>query len=565
MFAYLRMPALVIYNIAIVFFYVLFLWLLQKNYYRLVVTLVHFEVCGFVVVTTLLLGWNFGFALYLISLTTLLYFNPFVHRPVIYVFSALDVITFFLLKTTTINRVPVISTEPEVAILFDYFNCVGCFTIILVGILVSKIAINNMQQERDRFAYDQLTGAYLREHFIQKVESVLKKNADKEYVLFLTNIVGLKYFNEIFSEEKGNEVLKTQAAMLQQDLKTCICFGRVAGDEFAVFLEADKFDEKHLIESNTILQERFSNDLYKMQIHTGIYHISKEDSVGIMLDKAEMAVLSIQGQYETICAYYTDNMLKKSLKERRVLSEFEQALAEGQFCFYLQPQISIEGFCLGAEALVRWIHPVNGLVLPNDFIPILEKTCLIWKLDLFIWEEAVKKLKEWHDIRNTNTSISVNISPQDFVYLDIYQVFVSLVEKYDVSPKRLKLEITETAFFDDPKKQLEVIGRLQAYGFEIEIDDFGSGFSSLNLLKDIKANVIKIDMMFLDKTENMQRSWEILNSVIELAGKIGMETISEGVETKEQMTQLRQLGCNMYQGYYFSKPIPVEEFESKYL
>lgn len=198
------------------------------------------------------------------------------------------------------------------------------------------------------------------------------------------------------------------------------------------------------------------------------------------------------------------------------------------------------------------------------FVPVLEHTGLIWKLDQFIWEEAVKKLQEWQSQFRTVKSISVNVSSKDFYYLDLYQVFTSLVEKYKVPPKYLKLEITETAFLEDTQKQLALIARLQEYGFDIEIDDFGSGFSSLNLLKDIKANILKIDMAFLGKTENVQRSWTILNSIMELAAQIGMETLTEGVETLEQMTQLKQIGCHMFQGYYFSKPIPVQEFESKF-
>lgn len=565
MFAFLQMAGMAFYNIVIIMLYVFILWLVKKRRYRMVVTLVHLEVCGFVTVNTLFLGWDYGFAFYLIALTALVYFNPFVNRKAIYFFPALEFTIFFILKAFTTNRLPHIKTEAEAAVLFEYINCLGCFTIILLGAFVSKVALRSMQQERDRFAYDQLTGVYRREHFIHRVETMLKENTNKEYVLYLTNIVGFKFYNEIFGEEMGNEVLKSQAMLLRKEKGEHIRFGRVAGDEFAVFIEADKFNEKDITEKNLFLQERFSNDLYRVHIHTGIYHVTREEPVTIMLYKAEMAVKSLQGEYGTCYAYYTQDMLEKSLHERRVLSEFERALAERQFCFYLQPQISSEGSCTSAEALVRWNHPVKGLVFPGDFVPILESTGLIWKLDQYIWEEAVKKLKEWQSQRNIETSISVNISAKDFLYLDIYKEFTSLTDKYQIDPKYLKLEITESAFLGDTKTQLALIAQLQEYGFDIEIDDFGSGFSSLNLLKDIKANILKIDMAFLGKTQNVQRSWEILNSIIDLAGKIGMETITEGVETLEQVTKLKQVGCDMFQGYYFSRPIPVEDFELKFL
>lgn len=564
-FSFLHMAGMAWYNVAITILYAFFLWLVNKRRYRLVVTLVHLEVCEFVVVSTLFLGWSYGFAFYLIALTTLVYFNPFERQSTIYFFPALEIVIFFMLKFAAAGTAPYLETGPETAALFEYLNCLGCFTIILTGALVSKVALRSMRQERDFFAYDPLTGVYRREHFIHRVEATLKQNADKEYILFLTNIVGFKFYNEIFGEAMGNEVLKAQAELLRKMRDTYIWFGRVAGDEFAVLTEADKFDENRLMKNTTLLQERYSNNLYRMHIHTGIYHVSKEEAVSIMLDKAEIAVKSLSGEYGACLAYYTDDMLQKSLHERRILSEFEQALAKGQFCFHLQPQISKTGACLGAEALVRWNHPVKGLIFPGEFIPVLERTGLIWKLDQYIWEESAKKLKEWRCQRNTEASISVNISPKDFFYLDIYQVFTSLVEKYEIPPKCLKLEITETAFLEDTQKQLALIGRLQEYGFDIEIDDFGSGFSSLNLLKDIKANILKIDMAFLSETKNTQRSWEILHSIIELAGRIGMETLTEGVETQEQMTRLSQVGCDMFQGYYFSRPIPVEDFEARFL
>lgn len=565
LFGMLHINEMMLYNICASMFYTLLIWMVTHRYYRLIVALVHLEVCLFVVVSTLFLGWGYGFAFYLVAMTSLVYFNPFDHKSAIYFFPTIEIVIFFFLKFCMEVNLPYIQTPMHAQMLFEYLNAAGYFTIILVGVLVSGYALNSVRQERDRFVYDHLTGVYRREHFIQRVESTLKKHASKEYILFLTNIVGLKYFNEIFGEERGNEVLKAQASLLMELKNKCLWFGRVSGNEFAVFMEADKFNETDLLENALTLQKLFSNDLYQTHVHMGIYQVLKEEPVATMLDKAAMAIESLQGEYGTCYAYYTEHMLQKSLHEKRILSEFEEALEEGQFFFYLQPQVSGDGICLGAETLVRWNHPSKGIILPGAFISVLENTRLIWKLDLYIWEEAVKKLKEWIANGHTNLSISVNISPKDFYYLNIYEVFTSLVEKYEVPPRYLKLEITETAFFEDIQKQLTLIERLQEYGFAIEIDDFGSGFSSLNLLKDIKADILKIDMVFLSKTENVQRSWTILASILDLAKKIGMETIMEGVETQEQVTRLQQIGCNVFQGYFFSRPLPVETFESNYL
>ena len=231
---------------------------------------------------------------------------------------------------------------------------------------------------------------------------------------------------------------------------------------------------------------------------------------------------------------------------------------------FLQPQVDAKGQVQGAEALVRWIHPEKGVVAPGRFMDTLEKTGLVYKLDKYMWEKAAQKLKEWKQ-KEIPYYISVNISTKDFFFLDIYETFVQLIEQYEIEPERLKLEITETTLMSDFKENMKILGKLQAYGFQIEIDDFGSGYSSLNMLRNIKANVLKIDRDFLVATENEVRDQDILQSIVVLAEKIGMSVIVEGVETKKQLEMLIGMGCRMFQGYYFSKPLSVEKFEECYI
>ena len=228
------------------------------------------------------------------------------------------------------------------------------------------------------------------------------------------------------------------------------------------------------------------------------------------------------------------------------------------------------GFCGGgatplfAGTEVEWQHPDKGLLAPGVFIDVLEKTGFVYRLDRYMWDKAVKQLAEWKKRGINDYHISVNISTKDFYLIDVYETFVGLVEKYDIDPKLLKLEITETALMSDFNKNMVIIKRLQKYGFDIEIDDFGSGYSSLNMLKDISADVLKIDMGFLRASENEVKGQDILESIIGLANKLGMRVITEGVEKKTQVDMLYDMGCKMFQGYYFSKPIPVDEFEKKY-
>ena len=205
------------------------------------------------------------------------------------------------------------------------------------------------------------------------------------------------------------------------------------------------------------------------------------------------------------------------------------------------------------------------MIPPYKFITVFEQTGLIGRLDSYMWEQACIKLQEWQRRGFTDQYLSVNISQKDFYLLDVYQIVTSLVEKYQIEPRQLHLEITETAIMNNPQEQLPLIGKLREYGFRVEIDDFGSGYSSLNTLKDMKVDVLKIDMGFLRKTEHQDRSRIILKMVVSLAKSLEMEVITEGVETQEQVDFLKEYGCDIFQGYHFAKPMPVVEFEQKFL
>ena len=220
---------------------------------------------------------------------------------------------------------------------------------------------------------------------------------------------------------------------------------------------------------------------------------------------------------------------------------------------------------LGAEALVRWIHPVKGMISPAEFIGVFERNGTITKLDYYMWETACMQLRKWKEQGREDIYISVNISPKDFYFMDVYKAFTELVAKHGISPANLKLEITETAMMSELERQRKLIARLRAAGFVVEMDDFGSCYSSLNMLKDIQVDTLKIDMAFLGKTDNEDRASKILKMVVELSKQLEIPVITEGVETHDQVEFLRKIGCDMFQGYYFAKPMDVSAFEEKYL
>ena len=423
----------------------------------------------------------------------------------------------------------------------------------------------SLEHEKYRASHDTLTGLLNKEQFYIETAKLIKENRDVKYCLVCSNIKDFKFVNELFGIEKGNEILKKQAEYMKNFIGEDSLAARLHADRFAMCMPRVRFDEDLINEAITGIQEAFKNSSFHMHIFVGVYDIHDvEERVSIMCDKANLASETIKNEYKSSVAYYTEHLLEKSIEERKIIGEFDRALDNEEFVMFLQPQVDVSGKPFGSEALVRWQHPDKGLLAPGVFIDVLEKTGFVYRLDRYMWDKAVKQLAEWKKRGINDYHISVNISTKDFYLIDVYETFVGLVEKYDIDPKLLKLEITETALMSDFNKNMVIIKRLQKYGFDIEIDDFGSGYSSLNMLKDISADVLKIDMGFLRASENEVKGQDILESIIGLANKLGMRVITEGVEKKTQVDMLYDMGCKMFQGYYFSKPIPVDEFEKKY-
>ncbi len=442
-------------------------------------------------------------------------------------------------------------------------RCVGCF----FKFHDETVDVKKLEIERYRATHDRLTGIYNRDYFYEKVNQTVQKNPDVEYCMVCSDIKDFKLVNDIFGINKGDEILTAIAnAMMKLSTGKDTVYGRLSGDRFAIFMQRKRFNKEVFIKAIDSLSNLLGSSNYKLHVQVGVYDITdKEIEPSVMCDRAYMAITTIKSSLTAMIAHYNDDIREATLEEQKVTGEFSTALIDGQFCFYLQPQVSVKGKVLGGEALVRWLHPERGLVPPNDFIPVLERTGFICRLDMNTWELACRKLREWQDKGYTDYYISVNISPKDFYFTDIYKTFTELVERYKIPPRSLKLEITETAIMSDFKKQLVLIQRLREYGFCVEMDDFGSGYSSLNMLKDMSVDSLKVDMEFLRKTENPERTRTILKMIVSLSKQLGMEVITEGVETKEHVDFLTEIGTDIFQGYYFAKPMPVSEFEKGYL
>ena len=411
-----------------------------------------------------------------------------------------------------------------------------------------------------------MTGLYDKDYFEQKAAEQLQADPDEPYVMVCSDVRNFKLVNDVFGTRVGDTLLVKIAGRVREYARPKDVYGRIGGDKFAMVLPKSNFREEVFVNAQRGVDQLETDNHFPIDIYVGVYEIVERDiPISVMCDRAFMAINTIKHQYKRRVAYYDDTMRRNAMEEQQMSGELDDAIRDGQFAMYLQPQMNAEGKVLGAEALVRWIHPVKGLLMPGAFISLFERNGMIAKLDRHIWELACRQLRRWEDEGRKDLYISVNISPKDFYYMDVYQTLVGLAEQYQFSPKNLKLEITETAVAMNIDMLVELIGRLRDYGFVVEMDDFGSGYSSLNMLKDIKVDVLKVDMAFLGKTDDDERAGKILRTVVDLSRQLSMPVIVEGVETVEQVDFLFSIGCDMFQGYYFAKPMKLERFEELYM
>lgn len=426
--------------------------------------------------------------------------------------------------------------------------------------------VERHREETYRATHDSMTGLYNRDYFFGMAERKLKSSRNAEFFMICLDVKNFKIINDVFGKQAGDKFLIRISQFLRENMPEDSVYGRLVNDRFGLLISKDDFDEQKITDGIESIAFIDTDEYYPVNIHLGVYEVlDRTLTISAMYDRAMMALESIKDSYEKKIAYYDTGLRENALHEQKLVKEIEEALEKGQFVIHLQPQIDASGKVLGGEALVRWQHPEMGLIMPGRFIGVMEKCGMIADLDRYVWELACKQLKEWKEKGREQMYISVNISPKDFYFMNIYDTFIGLIEQYDISPKYLKLEITETAVMNDLEKQLKLINRLRDAGFVIEMDDFGSGYSSLNMLKDIKVDMLKIDMAFLGKTEDDERAKKILKIMVELSKQLDMPSIVEGVETVEQVEFLKEIGCDIFQGYYFARPMEISAFESKYM
>ena len=431
---------------------------------------------------------------------------------------------------------------------------------VVVDITELKASQEALRRKKE---YDDLTGLYNRKAFYVKVSELLAKCPDECFEIMYLDIERFKVLNQLFGEATGNRLIVYIADCLKElGIENTVC-SRFLSDDFMIcFPMGENNNRKKIIEAVQTKIDQFSL-AYRVAVGFGIYKITDRYlSVKSMCDRAKMAFRQIQGKYLTDCGEYDEVLQQKVIAEHNIINEMGKALLEHQFKVYLQPKYDLSTEKItGAEALVRWEHPVRGLISPAEFIPVFERNGFIMQLDEYIWEEVCRLLRQWIDAGRAVMPVSVNVSRFDLYNNNLCDVLTGFLAKYNLPANLLELEITESAYMENPKQIIDITKKLQSKGFVILMDDFGSGYSSLNMLKDVPVDILKIDMKFLDGDDESGRGNNILNSVVRMAKWLQTPVITEGVESKSQVDFLRTIGCNCVQGYYYSKPVCVKDYE----
>lgn len=416
---------------------------------------------------------------------------------------------------------------------------------------------------RYRQDFDALTGAPNVERFNEEVSRLLIWDNGHRHAMIVMDIERFKAINDLFGMRVGDLVLIHLADSLKEAVISPNTYCRMHSDVFCICIMYEtKGDIIRFIEK---LKKKIEVNEFDFDIRTsyGVFLPEENSSlpVNLMCDRAALAKKSIKDNAMQFCAFYDEEYRNEMVKNIQIESEMEQALRERQFVMYLQPKYDLKsGEIVGAEVLTRWKHPTKGMIQPNDFIPLFEKNGFILKLDEYMWEEACRAIQGWKQAGRREFPVSVNVSRFHINNRNIEQVLERLLKKYDLSPGALSLEITETMFFDNSDRLYYLLKRLQDMGFRLEVDDFGSGYSSLNMLRNIPVDVIKIDKGFLDDTLTSEKGKIVIRHTIAMAKELQLQIIAEGVETTEHVDFLKGSNCDVAQGFYFAKPMPLEEF-----
>ncbi|MGN1125359.1 MAG: EAL domain-containing protein [Candidatus Gastranaerophilaceae bacterium] len=424
---------------------------------------------------------------------------------------------------------------------------------------------------------DDVTGGPNKARFILEAQKVMKNiSSTEKYALILMDIAKFKVINELYGFEMANVILKDVYNIISRNLPKGTLLGRSYAATYLFIMKYDNekdinsvIDKIHCEiedyneETMSVVKSATNKAVARLVPLFGVYLINDATvPIYIMCDRVGLAKRTIVDDVNRYVSYYDDNLRKKLLNEKNIEDEMHRALISGQFVMYLQPKYDMKNLVVcGSEALVRWVHPTKGFINPGEFVPLFEKNGFILNIDRFMWEQACKAIKSWIERGFDAVPISVNVSRLHLSNEFFIDDLKNLIHKYQISPSLLELELTETASFEDFDKFLEIVNALKKEGFRIAMDDFGSGYSSLNMLRQIPCDILKLDKGFINDSTTDERGKIVVKHILSMAKNLSLKTVSEGIETVAQAQFLTDAGCDIAQGFLYAKPMTIEEFE----
>ncbi len=421
-----------------------------------------------------------------------------------------------------------------------------------------------LYEDRDIIRFterDHLTGLYNREFFYHYADQFDSFHPNIPTDAIVLNINHFHMINERYGREFGDEVLRHVARKLLDSVEGTdgiVC--RREDDTFLIYCP-HRGDYTEML---NLICEDIGAD-YHVRARMGVYsHADRGIEIERRFDRAKQAADMVKGRYSHEVGIYDDAMREKELYNEQLLEDFHTAIREKHFTVFYQPKLDVRGdrpVLSSAEALIRWRHPQLGMVSPGVFIPLFEANGLVRELDAYVWREAAEQAARWKESLGRSIPVSVNVSRVD-IDPRLPELMSSIADEAGLERRNLLLEITESAYTDNTEQIIAIVKDLQGRGFRIEMDDFGTGYSSLNMIAMLPFNALKLDMKFIRNAFSPRKDLRLLNAVIGLAKSLDLPIIAEGVETEEQMLTLRSIGCDIVQGYYFSKPLPAGEFEA---
>ena len=418
----------------------------------------------------------------------------------------------------------------------------------------------NLVQQTEK---DKLTGLYTIDYFFEYLKQIMPLDMGSDRDAIVIDIEHFRLINEIYGRGVGDQILSQIGNYLQQTLATLNAIAcRAGADVFYVYCihQEDYGDLQEALQSMLAKVAKVNN----IRIRIGVWqYVERNLDPESWFDRAKNACDRIGGNFTNSIAFYNSGLHSKHLREERLIRDIYDAIEHKDLKVYYQPKYAIQGdkpHLRSAEALIRWIHPSLGFINPGDFIPLFESNGLIQMVDNYVWNEAAAQIRRWKDEFDFTVPVSVNVSRIDIYDPELENKFCNILEQNKLTPNEYMIEITESAYSDNAQGLIDVLSSMRSKGFRIEMDDFGTGYSSLGMLTELPIDILKIDMSFVRNMEKHEKNKRMVELIIDIAKFLKVPCVAEGVETESQLQTLKRMGCDVIQGYYFSKPVPPEEF-----